>query len=73
MYYPLRGSMSVGRLSTGDARLTASLTRGYRSKTPIGVELHTVRQDAIEVAHIYKEIHQTESTFFRNLHVTGQE
>ena len=30
-----------GHLSTGGARLTASLTRGYRGKTPIGV-FHTL-------------------------------
>ena len=35
MYYPLRGSITVGHLSTGGARLTASLTRGYRSITPM--------------------------------------
>ena len=36
--YPLRGSVLWGaHLSTGGACLMASLTRGYRGVTPVGV------------------------------------
>ena len=44
VYYPLRGSVLWALLSTGGACLTASLTRGYQSVTPVGVTV-TYRVD----------------------------